>query len=323
MLKKIVLTGAGLLGVVVLIILFQLLYPGRPDQVPAKPGLDLVAHRGLHTNWEKGAYDRATGCEAAHMLEPTQPYIENTLPSIGAAFELGATIVEIDIRRTSDDRLVIFHDYDLTCRTDGVGQVGDQPLTYLKGLDIGYGYTTDGGRTFPLRGQGVGLMPTLEEVLGAFPDRRFLIDHKDGTLETADLLIDILDGLPADQQAKLYYWGPPPTRAYVQASIPAITPLFGTRPEVRDCLLPYVLRLGLAGFPKQCDGMGLGLPVEYLKYVPGWPYGFLSQVADAGARFYVIAETEAGVESIVDLPIDGIETDHIEIVGPVVSSSSN
>ena len=35
-------------------------------------------------------------------------------------------------------------------------------------LDVGYGYSPDGGRTFPLRGRGVGGMPTVEEVLQAF-----------------------------------------------------------------------------------------------------------------------------------------------------------
>jgi len=55
-----------------------------------------LAHRGVHFNWEKGTYDRATGCEAGHIFPPALPYIENTLESIEAAFSYGATIVEID-----------------------------------------------------------------------------------------------------------------------------------------------------------------------------------------------------------------------------------
>ncbi len=43
----------------------------------------------------------------------------------------------------------------------------------LQALDIGYGYTADGGKTFPFRGKGINLMPTLDEVLNHFPDRSF------------------------------------------------------------------------------------------------------------------------------------------------------
>ncbi len=54
----------------------------------------------------------------------------------------------------------------------------EKTLAELKALDIGYGYTADGGNTFPFRGQGVGLMPSLDEVLARFPDKRFLINIK-------------------------------------------------------------------------------------------------------------------------------------------------
>jgi glycerophosphoryl diester phosphodiesterase len=45
-----------------------------------------------------------------------------------------------------------------------------------RAIDIGHGYTADGGATFPFRGKGVGLMPSLSEMLAAFPGRAFLIN---------------------------------------------------------------------------------------------------------------------------------------------------
>jgi len=125
-------------------IAFQYFYGGRPDDVLPKMDFDVFAHRGVHVNWKKGTYDPVSGCEATHIYEPTHEYIENTIESIQAAFDMGATIVEIDIRRTSDDHLVVFHDWMLECRTNGQGRVSDHPLAYLKTLDIGYGYTHDG-----------------------------------------------------------------------------------------------------------------------------------------------------------------------------------
>ena len=67
-----------------------------------------------------------------------------------AAFDLGADVVELDIRLTKDNKLAVFHDYTLEYRTDGTGQVRDYIMEELKALDIGYGYTADNGQTYPL-----------------------------------------------------------------------------------------------------------------------------------------------------------------------------
>jgi len=90
--------------------------------------------------------------------------IDNTLTSIAAAFAFGADAVEIDVRRTKDDQFVLFHDYALDCRTDAIGPVAEHTALELKAIDVGYGYTADSGQTFPLRGKGIGLMPTLADV---------------------------------------------------------------------------------------------------------------------------------------------------------------
>jgi len=73
---------------------------------------------------------------------------------------------------------VVFHDWMLDCRTESKGVTREHSLAALKKLDIGYGYTADGGKSFPFRGKGVGLMPSLDEVLETFPNRRFLINIK-------------------------------------------------------------------------------------------------------------------------------------------------
>ena len=50
-------------------------------------------------------------------------------------------------------------------------------LAEVKALDAGYSWTNDGGLTFPFRDRGI-TIPTLEEVLSAFPDMRLNIDIK-------------------------------------------------------------------------------------------------------------------------------------------------
>ena len=68
--------------------------------------------------------------------------------------------------------MVAFHDWTVDCRTQGHGSVRKLSLAELKKLDAGYGYTPDGGKTHPLRGKGIGGIPTVEEVLREVPRMR-------------------------------------------------------------------------------------------------------------------------------------------------------
>jgi glycerophosphoryl diester phosphodiesterase len=77
----------------------------------------------------------------------------------------------------------------------------------LKALDVGYGYTADGGKTYPFRGKGVGLMPSLEEVLTAFPNRLFLIDVKSNDPTEGIELAKHLAKLPAQRRDQLMVYG--------------------------------------------------------------------------------------------------------------------
>ena len=165
---------------------------GRVAVAPAKKdAFEIIAHRGVHQDYvgsvkgirlNKGYL---TECTATRIHKPTHKYLENTVESIQAAFDHGATIAEIDIRPTKDNQLVVFHDWMLGCRTDGQGNVIDHTVDYLKTLDIGYGYTYD-GKTYPFRGKGIGKIRTLTEILKIFPSKKFLIDNKNGKdLKTA------------------------------------------------------------------------------------------------------------------------------------------
>ena len=123
----------------------------------------LLAHRGLGQTFDIAGATNDT-CTATRIHPPEHPYLENTIPSMRAAFEYGADIVELDVHPTKDGQFAVFHDWTLDCRTDGSGVTREKTMEELKKLDIGYGYTADGGKTYPFRGKGVGLTPTLDEV---------------------------------------------------------------------------------------------------------------------------------------------------------------
>ncbi|MBN1684000.1 MAG: glycerophosphodiester phosphodiesterase [Gammaproteobacteria bacterium] len=62
---------------------------------------------------------------------------ENTQTAFKKAAEMGATWVEFDVKLTSDDQLIVFHDEELNRTTDGEGLVSDHRLATIKTLDAG------------------------------------------------------------------------------------------------------------------------------------------------------------------------------------------
>ena len=62
---------------------------------------------------------------------------ENTLPSLLKAHELGVDWVEFDVKLSSDDVPVLFHDDRLDRNTDGHGLIAEQDLKALRRCDAG------------------------------------------------------------------------------------------------------------------------------------------------------------------------------------------
>lgn len=103
---------------------------------------------------------------------------ENTLLAFRQAIDrYGCEILELDLQATADGALVVFHDETLDRCTDGRGPIARRTLAELRGLDAGYRFSTDRGRSFPFRGRGLRI-PTLEEVLEELPTARLHIELK-------------------------------------------------------------------------------------------------------------------------------------------------
>ncbi|MBE5769893.1 MAG: glycerophosphodiester phosphodiesterase [Clostridia bacterium] len=67
----------------------------------------------------------------------SEKYPENTIPAFQAAIDLNVDQLEIDIRVTKDDQLVIIHDATVDRTTNGTGKVCDYTLEELRRLDAG------------------------------------------------------------------------------------------------------------------------------------------------------------------------------------------
>jgi glycerophosphoryl diester phosphodiesterase len=101
----------------------------------------------------------------------------NTLEAFKLGLQQGADIIETDVHMTKDGVLVVSHDETIDRLSNGKGKIKELTLAELRQYDFGYGFTPDGGKTFPYRGKGVKI-PTLEEVFQQFPGRRVNIEIK-------------------------------------------------------------------------------------------------------------------------------------------------
>lgn len=102
---------------------------------------------------------------------------EETLPAFENALAVGAEVLEFDVHASSDGVIVAMHDGTVDRTTDGTGAVKAMTFDELRALDAGYRFTPDDGQTYPYRGKGI-VVPTIEEILDAFPDSYYLIEIK-------------------------------------------------------------------------------------------------------------------------------------------------
>jgi glycerophosphoryl diester phosphodiesterase len=118
-------------------------------------------------------------------------YPENTLPAFLAALEAGLTYLEMDVRATCDGHVVVHHDADLRRTCGDKRRVIEITLADLKTLDAGYGFSTDRGRNFPFRNQGL-TIPTLEEVLHQCAGAFFNIEVKQESPAIEERVLEVI-----------------------------------------------------------------------------------------------------------------------------------
>lgn len=298
---------------------------GAPDN----PQIRLIAHRGVHQTFNREGLTNET-CTAERIYPPEHSFIENTIPSMKAAFEAGADIVELDVHPTTDGQFAVIHDWTVDCRTEGEGVTREHDMAYLKTLDVGYGYTADGGKTFPLRGTGVGQLPELKEVFAAIPDGRILVNFKSREAREGDMLAALLEEHPEwrDRVWSAYGGDAPTLRA--NELIDGLNG-YGVQ-QMKGCLVDY-LKLGWSGYvPETCRNTHVLVPGNLAWLAWGWPYRFRERMEAAGSDIVLLGPYEKGdpgsrgIDSQDELALipagfDGyVWTNRIEVIGPALKS---
>jgi glycerophosphoryl diester phosphodiesterase len=114
---------------------------------------------------------------------------ENTLAAFSAAEKYRTDILELDVQPSRDGRVMVIHDETLERTTNGQGPVHALTCAQLQALDAGHHHPA-------FRGRGV-TIPTLDQVLEAFPSLHINIELKSGD----DAFMDTFAALIRDHHA--------------------------------------------------------------------------------------------------------------------------
>lgn len=219
-----------------------------------------------------------------HTVHP-----ENTIAALHAAIAAGADFVEVDLRTTRDNHIVIVHDSTVDRTTSGTGAVRNLTVAEIRALSV------NGGGLSPRRDDTQ--VPTFAEMLRAARGRiGFYLDCKDVDPEEASALVrrhKIGD--------RCVVYANPDTCARWKQLFPEI-PVMTSAP--REARTPDILLDWLNQFPVEIvDGPLTWHTPELVRTIHRhgavvWPDCMLPN------------ETPALWEAAVNLGIDGLQTDH-------------
>ena len=88
------------------------------------------------TRWDFAPNSRSLPLIIAHRGDVTNAP-ENTISAFRKALDLGADGIELDVRLTKDEKLVVFHDRCLDRTSNGNGPVNHHTQDAVRGLDAG------------------------------------------------------------------------------------------------------------------------------------------------------------------------------------------
>ncbi len=125
---------------------------------------------------------------------------ENSLEAFALAIELGADALETDVHVTRDDEVVVHHDATGD-RTASVRQsIVDLTLAEVRRWNLGFGFRLPSGEGLV---NGTFRVPTLSELLEAFPTTRINVDVKPRASRAAERVLEVVRRHGAEERVLL------------------------------------------------------------------------------------------------------------------------
>jgi glycerophosphoryl diester phosphodiesterase len=243
---------------------------------------------------------------------------ENTMLAFEYGMSFGADALELDIQQTRDGELVVIHDPTLDRTTSGSGPVASYALDEVRAVDAGYRFTTDGGATFPYRGQGI-TIPTLRQVFERFPHARINIDLKESTPDREARLWALIQEFAAEDRIC--------AGCFTHAALVRFRRLTGAR--VATSASPREVRSFLLAALSHTTNWWLRTAYDALQ-VPD-TYGSVRIVSrttvEAAHRLGVdvhvwTVDERSHMEALLALGVDGLMTDRPDILAAMLTNES-
>ena len=261
--------------------------------------LRLIANGGISQQYTAAA--ATSPCPAQAILPPLHDFIADTDRSVQMARRMGADLVTLDVARTADNALVLYPDATLDCRSDGKGAVSALPLAAVQALDPGYGYTADGGKTFPLRGISRNTIPTLEQVIETDPRWHYYYRFVADDAEAAKVLVAKFTAMGRDPAAAGDgFSGGPAAIAVIRAAWPRVWAYDPA--QAAACTSGYRQTGWTSMLPEACKGGTMFAPLDATFTLWGWPNLTVNRMtANGGQIVAMLTSAGAGLRHARDL----------------------
>ena len=209
---------------------------------------------------------------------------ENTLPAFQAAIDAGADFFEVDVRTTSDGKLVLSHDGSVARRTNSKGDISKMTFEEVRALDAGVKSGPEFAGT---------KIPTFDEALDLARGKiGIYVDCKQ--VSAKDLVTHIEEHGMSDHV--VIYAG-----LSLSKETQKLNPKLKVMPEAGTVE-------GARHLIEQLHPQGLAFDAH--DFTPA----VIRVVKDANVQIYVdrlgLVDNPAGWQSAIDAGADGIQTDH-------------
>lgn len=234
---------------------------------------------------------------------------DDTMVAFENAVAIGVDALEMDVHATSDGVLVVIHDESVDRTTNGTGLVKEMTYAELGELDAAYNWPhhieTD---DHPYRGQGVRI-PTLEEVLRAFPDVPMTIEIKQADPPVVTEFGELLQRFDREQNTIVASFHPEVMRDFREQFPDFATS--GVEPEIRAF---YVMKTIFAGwlYPPPMEAFQVPETSGSLEVITP---RFVRAAHRRGINVQVWTVNDAeSMRRVLDAGVDGIITDRPDLL---------
>ncbi|MBN1648741.1 MAG: glycerophosphodiester phosphodiesterase [Spirochaetales bacterium] len=235
------------------------------------------------------------------------------MPAFKCAAKMGVDVIETDVHLSRDGEVVIWHDPDLSRVAGRRALISDLDWPELQKIDAGYNFTPDNGKTFPFRGNGIGVA-LFRDLLREVPAMRLNVDLKSADPRMVEAFARIIE----EEKAMGRVIGASfnhKTLCALRRRLPELVTSFSPR-EIKLLLLRKIF--GVLRFGKRFGGAVLQVP-ERAGIIRVVSRGMVRQAHRAGLRIQVwTVNEEADMKRLLAMGVDGIFTDNPELLLHVV-----